>query len=142
MFALFSCFVAWLCKILKKYFRLFDWMHCFYILLLVLKLKYKLFWFLFVFSRKKIWNACYVLLSLKIKKTYWTIICLITNCIRCNEFLATEKQTAVHDFLKHYDDGKSIPFEEKPLDIIRSPALTIYSIEFQKHSSFFNFYDS
>ena len=142
MFALFSCFVAWLCKILKKIFQT-VWLNAlFCMLLLVLKLKYKLFWLLFVFSRKKIWNACYVLLSLKIKKTYWTIICLITNCIRCNEFLATEKQTAVHDFLKHYDDGKSIPFEEKPLDIVRSPALTIYSIEFQKHSSFFNFYDS
>ena len=67
---------------------------------------------------------------------------MLTNYIRCNEFLATEKQKAVLDFLKHYDDGKSIPFEEKPLDIVRYPALTIYSIEFQKHSSFFNFYGS
>ena len=67
---------------------------------------------------------------------------MLTNYIRCNEFLATEKQKAVLDFLKHYDDGKSIPFEEKPLDIVRYPALTIYSIEFQKHRSFYNFYDS
>ena len=42
---------------------------------------------------------------------------LLTNCVRCNEFLTTEKHKAVHDFLRHYDDGKSIPFEEKPLDI-------------------------
>ena len=61
---------------------------------------------------------------------------LLTNCIRCNKFLATEKQKAVHDFLKHYDDGKSIPLEEKPLDIVRCPALLIYSIEFQKHTIF------
>ena len=67
---------------------------------------------------------------------------LFTNCLRCNEFLATEKQKVVHNFLKHYDDGKTIPFEEKPLDIVRCPALTIYCIEFQKHSSFYNFYDS
>ena len=67
---------------------------------------------------------------------------LLTNCIRCNEFLATEKQKTVLNFLKHYDDGKSIPFEEKPLDIVRYPALTIYSIEFQKHRSFYNFCDS
>ena len=67
---------------------------------------------------------------------------MLTNYIRCNEFFATEKQKAVLDFLKHYDDGKSIPFEEKPLDIVRYPALTIYSIEFQKHRSFYNFYDS
>ena len=44
--------------------------------------------------------------------------------------------------MKHYDDGKSIPFEEKPLDILKYPTLTIYSIEFQKHSDFYNFYNS
>ena len=60
---------------------------------------------------------------------------LLTNSLR-NEFLATEKQKVVHNFLKHYDDGKTIPFEEKPLDVVRYPALTIYSIEIQKHSIF------
>ena len=44
---------------------------------------------------------------------------LLTNCLRCNEFLATEMQKVVHNFLKHCDDGKTIPFEEKPLDIVR-----------------------
>ena len=53
---------------------------------------------------------------------------LLTNCLRCNEFLATEKHKGVHDFLRHYDDGKSIPFEEKLLDILRYPGLTIYYI--------------
>ena len=43
--------------------------------------------------------------------------------MRCNEFLTTVKLKAIHDFLKHYDDSKSIPFEEKLLDIIRYPAL-------------------
>ena len=62
--------------------------------------------------------------------------------MRCNEFLTTEKHKAVHDFLRHYDDGKSIPLKEKPLDILRYPALTIYSIEFQKHSNFYSFYNS
>ena len=47
----------------------------------------------------------------------------LKNCIRCNQFLATRKEKAIHDFLKHYNDGKSILFEEKPLDIIRYPAL-------------------
>ena len=59
--------------------------------------------------------------------------------MRCNEFLTTEKHKAVHDFLKHYDDGNSIPFEEKPLGILRYPALTIYSIKFQKQSNFMIF---
>ena len=61
------------------------------------------------------------------------------NCIRCNQFLATRKEKAIHDFLKHYNDGKSIPFEEKPLDIIRYPSLTIYQIEFRKYNSFYPF---
>ena len=55
---------------------------------------------------------------------------LLTNCMRCNEFLTTEKHKAVHDFMKHYVDGKSIPFEERLLDILKYPAPTIYSIKF------------
>ena len=57
---------------------------------------------------------------------------LLKNCIRCDEFLATEKQKAVHDFLKHYDEGKNIPFEEKPFDIVRYRGLLIYYIEYKK----------
>ena len=67
---------------------------------------------------------------------------MLKNCIKSNEFLATEKQKAVHDFLKHYDEGKNIPFEEKPLDIARYLGLTIYYIELKKRSSFYDFYDS
>ena len=54
----------------------------------------------------------------------------------------TDKQKSVHNFLKHYEDGKTIPFEEKPLDILKLSPLTIYSIEFRKHHSFYNFYNS
>ena len=66
----------------------------------------------------------------------------LKNCIRCNQFLATRKEKTIDDFLKHYNDGKSIPFEEKPLGIIRSPALTIYQIEFKKYNSFYRFFNS
>ena len=62
--------------------------------------------------------------------------------MRYDEFLTTEKHKTVLDFLRHYGDGKSILFEEKALDILRFPALTIYSIEFQKYSDFYNFYNS
>ena len=67
---------------------------------------------------------------------------LLRQCIRCDEFLTTNKHKAVHNFLKHYEDGKSIPFEEKPVDILRLPALTIYSIEYSKYKDFYNFYNS
>ena len=52
----------------------------------------------------------------------------------------TEKQKALDNFLKH-EDGKSISFEEKPLDILKLPALTIYSINFRKHQNFYDFYN-
>ena len=54
----------------------------------------------------------------------------------------TKKEKAKHDFLKHCDAGKEIPFEEKPLDIIQLPTLTIYKIEFKKYSKQYPFYDS
>ena len=66
----------------------------------------------------------------------------LKNCIRCNEFLATRKEKAIHDFLKHDNDDKSIPFEEKPLGIVRYPALTIYEIEFKKYNHFYSFFNS
>ena len=66
---------------------------------------------------------------------------LLKNCVRCSEFLTTEKHKATHDFLEHYKEGNDIPFEEKPLDISKFPNLLIYSIEFQKHSDFYNFYN-
>ena len=67
---------------------------------------------------------------------------VLRQCIRCDEFLTTDKHKAVHNFLKHYEDGKSIPFEEKPVDILRLPALTIYSIECSKYKDFYNFHHS
>ena len=63
----------------------------------------------------------------------------LKKCIRCDEFIATKKQKTEHDFLKHYDDGKEIPFEEKPIDIIRNKALTIYKIEFKKQNKSYDF---
>ena len=61
---------------------------------------------------------------------------LLKNCLRCGQFLATKKkEKAIHNFLKHYKEGKDIPFEEKPLDIIKYPTLTIYQIEYKKYSN-------
>ena len=63
----------------------------------------------------------------------------LKNYIRCNQFLATKKEKAVDNFLKRYNEGKNIRFEEKPLDIIRYPAWTIYGIEFKKYNNFILF---
>ena len=50
-------------------------------------------------------------------------------------WLQKKKEKAIHNFLKHYKEGKDIPFEEKPLDIIKYPTLTIYQIEYKKYSN-------
>ena len=67
---------------------------------------------------------------------------MLKRCLRCVECLVNEKQKPVHNFLKDYEDGKTIPFEEKQLDVLKLPALTIYSIEFRKHQNFCDFYNS
>ena len=67
---------------------------------------------------------------------------LLRKCVRCSEFLTSEKHKATHNFLKHYEDGKNIPFEEKLLDILKFSGLTIYSTNFRKHNEFYNFYNS
>ena len=44
--------------------------------------------------------------------------------------------------MKHYNERKEILFEEKPFDIIRYRALTIYQIEYMKYSNLYPFYNS
>ena len=66
---------------------------------------------------------------------------MLKKCLRCDEFIVNHKHRISHNFLKHYEDGKTIPFEEKPVDIVRFSALTIYSIEFRKHGNYYDFYN-
>ena len=56
--------------------------------------------------------------------------------------MATKKEKAIHDFLKHYNEGKDIPFEEKPLDIVRYLSLLIFQIEYKKYSNHYSFFNS
>lgn len=49
------------------------------------------------------------------------------------EFLPTKKFKIIHDFLKHYDDGKFDPFEEKPIDISQCGNILTYQILVKKH---------
>ena len=67
---------------------------------------------------------------------------ILKQCVRCSEFLTTEKHKSIHNFLKHYEEGKSVPFEEKTIDIVKFHGLTIYSIEFQKHKDLYDFFNS
>ena len=60
----------------------------------------------------------------------------LRNCVRCDQFLTTNKEKVTHGLVKE------IPFEEKPLDIIQPPALTIYKIGFKKYKNQYSFYNS
>ena len=37
---------------------------------------------------------------------------ILEQCVRCKEFVTTEKHKNIHNFLRHYEEGKSVPFEE------------------------------
>ena len=53
---------------------------------------------------------------------------ILKLCVRYSEFLTTEKHKSIHNFLKHYEEGKNVPLEEKSIDIVKFHGLTIYSI--------------
>ena len=57
---------------------------------------------------------------------------ILKQCVRCSEFLTIEMHKSIHNFLKNYEEGKSVPFEEKPTVIAKFHGLTIYFIELKK----------
>ena len=62
------------------------------------------------------------------------------KCLRCEEFIPSSKFKLFHDFLKHYDEGKNV-VEEKPISITKIGNITKFEINYQNHSSFYDFYD-
>ena len=63
------------------------------------------------------------------------------RCVRCDEFIPTMKFKLFHDFLKHYSDGKNL-VEEKPVIITNIGEVTKFDINYQDHSSFYDFHNS
>ena len=61
--------------------------------------------------------------------------------MRCDEFIPTTKFKLFHDFLKHYDDGKNI-VEEKPVIVTNIGKVTKFEINYQDHSTFYDFHNS
>ena len=67
---------------------------------------------------------------------------LNTDCLRCQKFIPTKKCMSEHNFLDHYIDGEKKPAEFKTIDITINKDITIYNINFEKHSNEYNFYNS
>ena len=62
--------------------------------------------------------------------------------LRCDEFLAPTKSKTILEFLKHYTDGKSYIFEDKPIDIKYPWHIKTYQISLSKHGKYCNFEDA
>ena len=54
-------------------------------------------------------------------------------------FLSTEKFKLKHDFLKHYTDGQNLPFEDKPVEVLKTGGITSYKISVNKQHNYYNF---
>ena len=68
------------------------------------------------------------------------------KCTYCDEFVFSNKVN--HDFLKHYEKGLSIDFDDdngnldKPINITNVGGVKKFEITFKEHSSFYDFFDS
>ena len=64
---------------------------------------------------------------------------IFLKCFRCGDFLSTKDFKIKHDFLKPYDDGQNIPFEDKPVEIKKAGAIASYEISANKYRDYYNF---
>ena len=64
---------------------------------------------------------------------------ILWKCFRCGDFPSAEDFKVKHGFLKHYDDGQKIPFEDKPVEIKKTGAITSYKISLNKYRDYYGF---
>lgn len=63
--------------------------------------------------------------------------------MRCNDFLTTKFHKNIHNFLKHYTDGKTKPFDNKAVEIKQIGSIITYEITVgNKHNQHYNFSNS
>ena len=63
------------------------------------------------------------------------------KCFQYSDFLSTESFRFKHNFLKYFNNGQNIPFEDKPLEIIRTGYITSYEISVNKNRDYYYFED-
>ena len=61
------------------------------------------------------------------------------KCLRCGDFLSTEKSKVKHDFLKHYAHEQNLPFKDKPVEVLKTGGITSYEISVNKQRNYYNF---
>ena len=66
-------------------------------------------------------------------------VSIFRKCLRYGDFLSTENFKVKHDFLKYYADGDGEPFEDKPIEIVKTRNITKYEISVNKHANYYDF---
>ena len=64
---------------------------------------------------------------------------IFRKCLCCEDILSTENFKNKQDFLKHFPDGHTVPFEDKPIEIVKTRNITKYKISVSKHAEYYNF---
>ena len=58
---------------------------------------------------------------------------------RCDAFILNETEEKNHNFLFHFQEGGSIPFEHRPIIIENENRLIRFTIFYEKHKDSYNF---
>lgn len=61
---------------------------------------------------------------------------------RCDQFLESARERKIHNFIRYYVDGKSLPFKNKPVIVSRFVGLVVYIITYEAYKNFCNYFDS
>ena len=64
---------------------------------------------------------------------------IFRKCLQCGDFLPSENFKVKQDFLKHYTDRDSVPFEDKLIEIAKTRNITKYEISVNKHTDYYEF---
>ena len=63
------------------------------------------------------------------------------TCPRCDKFLVNSREKKLHNFIRHYNDGKTLHFENRPVFVSRIAGVVVYTINYESHNEFYNFFD-
>ena len=63
------------------------------------------------------------------------------TCPRCDKFLVNSREKKLHNFIRHYNDGETLHFENRPVFVSRFAGVVVYTINYESHNEFYNFFD-
>ena len=61
------------------------------------------------------------------------------KCYRCEKFLTNRLEEKQHNFLEHYQKGREIPLEHRPIIKKNDGTITKFEIQYEKHKNSFDF---